>query len=68
MSQSTHQPGEKEFTTAAARFALLGFALTRQARASDGRVTFSVSKAGQTYHLSLWGDVQALLTQLGGRQ
>lgn len=66
MSEATHQPGEKEFTTAGARFALLGFALTRQARAQDGGAVFLVSRWDQSKTLTRWGDVLAFLGLIGG--
>ena len=59
-------PDEKAFTTAAARFALLGHSLQRVKRAQDGRDTYVVSRWTQSRTLSHWNDVLAFLAQIGG--
>jgi hypothetical protein len=48
----------KEFATLQARFARLGRELTRCHRAHDGRVTFAVTRWGESRYFSSLGDVQ----------
>jgi hypothetical protein len=63
--QATTEDGE--FHTTAARFALKGHALQRHTRADDGRITFTVSRWDQSRVFWHWQDVQAFLSQIGGR-
>lgn len=59
-------PDEKTVATIAARFALKGHALHRSTRADDGRVTYVVSRWGQSRPFTHWNDVLAFLTTVGG--
>lgn len=57
---------QKSFATMAAQFAIAGHTLQKQHRADDGRVTYLVSRWGQSRTFSAWHDVQAFMTQIGG--
>ena len=59
-------PDDKTFHTIAAKFALKGHALNRTVRADDGRVTFTVSRWGQSRVFAHWNDALAFLAQIGG--
>ena len=61
------EPADKSFATMQAAFALRGHSLTRSRRADDGRITYTVSRWGQSRAFSHWHDVCALLVQIGGR-
>ena len=61
-------PDEKTVTTIAARFAMKGHALNRTVRADDGRVTYVVSRWGQSRAFTHWNDVLAFLTVVGGAE
>ena len=61
-------PDDKTFHTIAARFALKGHALHRTVRADDGRVTYTVSRWGQSRAFTHWNDVLAFLTVVGGAE
>ncbi len=60
------RPDAKAFSAAQVAFALLGHGLTQTARADDGRVTWHVSRWGQSRAFGRWNDVLAFLTQAGG--
>ena len=55
----------KEFATLQARFARLGRELTRCHRAHDGRITYSVTRWGESRYFSHLHDVDAHLVQIG---
>jgi hypothetical protein len=57
----------KRLRTVQALLAMRGFELVRAARADDGRVSFVVSRAGKSWHLTHWHDVEAFLSSLGVR-
>ena len=57
---------EKSFATMAAQFAIKGHTLQKQHRADDGRVSYLVSRWGQSRTFTHLHDVQAFLTQIGG--
>ena len=61
-------PDDKTFHTIAAKFALKGHALNRTVRADDGRVTFTVSRWGQSRAFTAWHDVLGFLAQIGGAE
>lgn len=61
-------PDEKTFSTIAAKFALKGHALNRTVRADDGRVTYTVSRWGQSRAFTVWHDVLGFLAQIGGAE
>ena len=52
--------------TLKAKFALLGHTLQASTRADDGRVTYTVSRWGQSRCFTSTHDVQAFLAQIGG--
>ena len=52
--------------TMKAKFALLGHTLQASTRADDGRVTYTVSRWGQSRCFTSTHDVQAFLAQIGG--
>jgi len=60
-------PEDGEFHTTTAQFALKGHALQRHTRADDKRITYTVSRWDQSRVFSHWHDVQAFLSQIGGR-
>ena len=57
---------QKEIATLQAQFALLGHTLRTSKLADDGRVTYTVSRWGQSRCFSHVHDLQAFLTQIGG--
>ena len=57
---------QKQIATLRAQFALLGHTLQTSKRADDGRVTYAVSRWGQSRCFSHVHDLQAFLVQLGG--
>ena len=57
---------EKSFATMAAKFAIKGHTLQKQYRADDGRVSYLVSRWGQSRTFTNLHDVQAFMTQIGG--
>ena len=57
---------QKTFTTIQAQFALKGHTLQEQYRADDGRVSYLVSRWGQSRTFTHLHDVQSFLTQIGG--
>ena len=59
-------PDTQTLTATKAAFALRGHLLQRSIRVGDGRVTYSVSKWGQSRSFTHWNDVQAFLNQIGG--
>ena len=61
-------PDEKTFATVLAAFALKSHALHRTTRADDGRVTYTVSRWGQSRAFTHWNDVTTFLVQVGGAQ
>ena len=61
-------PDDKTLHTIAAKFALKGHALNRTVRADDGRVTFTVSRWGQSRAFTAWHDVLGFLAQIGGAE
>ena len=61
------EPADKQFATLQAQFAMLGHSLTRSHRADDGRITYTVSRWGQSRAFGHWHDVRAFLVQIGGR-
>lgn len=61
------EPADKSFATLQAQFAMRGHSLTRSHRADDGRITYTVSRWGQSRAFSHWHDVRAFLVQIGGR-
>lgn len=58
------QPAAKRFLTMQARFALKGHELVRHVRASDGRVSWVVSRAGEAWHFTHWHHVVAHLSAI----
>ena len=60
-------PADKSFAKMRAMFALRGHCLTRSHRADDGRITYTVSRWGQSRVFSHWHDVCAFLLQIGER-
>lgn len=58
-------PDSKDFTALQARFALLGRELTRCHRAHDGRITYAVTRWGESRYFSHLHDVDAHLVQIG---
>ena len=63
MNQNLHPP---TLANLKAAFALKGHTLTTSLRADDGRVTYSVTRWGQSRTFSHLNDVTAFLTQIGG--
>ena len=57
---------DKQFATLKAKFALLGHTLQASTRVDDGRVTYTVSRWGQSRCFTSTHDVQAFLAQIGG--
>lgn len=60
------EPADKPFATVQAAFALRGHSLTRSRRADDARITYTVSRWGQSRAFSHWNDVCAFYVQIGG--
>lgn len=58
------EPAAKRFRTMQARFALKGRELVRHVRASDGRVFWVVSRAGEAWHFTHWHHVAAHLSAI----
>lgn len=54
----------KDFATLRARFALLGRELARCHRARDGRISYVVTRCGESRQFSHLGDVSAHLAQI----
>lgn len=60
-----HRPNEKQFATAQAQFARLGYEL-KSKHHPVGLTLFEVSRHRQTRVFSCWHDVHAFLAQVGG--
>jgi hypothetical protein len=60
-------PENSEFHATVVAFAKQGHMLQRQIRADDKHVSFIVSRWDQSRAFSHWHDVQAFLSQIGGR-
>ena len=56
----------KRFATLQAQFALHGHTLQALARADDGRVSYTVSRWGQSRSFTHWHDMEGFLAQIGG--
>lgn len=54
-------PTDKRFRTLQAQFAMRGRELVRSVRADDGRVSYIVSRAGDSRHFTHWHDLEAHL-------
>ena len=69
-AQETTRPNstvnQKTFTNIQAQFALKGHTLQKQYRADDGRVSYLVSRWGQSRVFADWHDVVGFLAQIGG--
>ena len=63
---SPNRETEKSFATMAAKFAIKGHTLQKQYRADDGRVSYLVSRWGQSRVFADWHDVVGFLAQIGG--
>ena len=61
-------PDDKTLATIAAAFALKGHTLRTTTRADDGRITYTVSRWGQSRAFTHWNDVTTFLVQVGGAQ
>lgn len=65
MTARPHQPHQSEtikrFRTLQALFAMRGRELVRTVRADDGRVSYIVTRAGDSRHFSHWHDLEAHL-------
>ena len=59
---------QKQIATLQAQFALLGHTLQTSKRADDGRVTYAVSRWGQSRCFTSTHDLQSFLAQIGGKQ
>ncbi len=57
---------QKQIATLQAQFALLGHTLQTTKRADDGRLTYTVSRWGQSRCFTSTHDLQAFLAQIGG--
>lgn len=55
---------DKDFATLQARFALLGRELTRRHRAHDGRISYAVTRCGESRYFTHLHDVSAHLAQI----
>jgi len=55
------EPSPKRYSTAQAQFALRGRELVRRIRASDGRISYRVNRAGDSRHFANWSDLEAHL-------
>lgn len=51
----------KRFRTLQAQFAMRGRELVRSVRADDGRVSYIVTRAGDSRHFTHWHDLEAHL-------
>lgn len=58
-------PNGKDFATLQARFALLGRELTRCHRVGDGRISYAVTRRGESRYFTHLHDVGAHLVQIG---
>ena len=65
-SLPTTQNLNKQMATLQAQFALHGHTLQTSKRADDGRVTYTVSRWGQSHCFTCTHDLQAFLNQIGG--
>lgn len=65
-SLPTAQNLSKQIATLQAQFALLGHTLQTSKRADDDRVSYTVSRWGQSRCFTSTHDVQAFLNQIGG--
>ncbi len=54
-------PSPKRFRTLQALFAMRGRELVRSVRADDGRVSYIVTRAGDSRHFTHWHDLEAHL-------
>jgi hypothetical protein len=66
MSAAHDGNSQKSLATIQAQFALLGHTLQTSKRANDGRVTYTVSRWGQSRCFTSTHDLQAFLAQIGG--
>ena len=57
---------QKQIATLQAQFALLGHTLQTSKRADDGRVTYTVSRWGQSRCFTCTHDLQAFFVLIGG--
>ena len=60
-STLSEAPSPKRFRTLQAVFAMRGRELVRSVRADDGRVSYIVTRAGDSRHFSHWNDLEAHL-------
>ena len=65
-SLTTAQNLSKQIATLQAQFALHGHTLQTSISADDGRVTYTVSRWGQSRCFTHLHDLQAMLAQIGG--
>jgi len=66
-AENSSNPDSKKFTALQAGFALLGRELTRCHRAHDGRISYVVSRWGESRYFTHLHDVGAHLVQIGRR-
>lgn len=66
-AEKSSNSNSKDFTTLQARFALLGRELTRCHRAHDGRISYAVTRWGESRYFTHLHDVDAHLVQIGRR-
>lgn len=65
-AENKGNPETKDFDTLQARFALLGRELTRCHRAHDGRISYAVTRWGESRYFTHLHDVKAHLNAIGG--